>query len=453
MQATCGHAPPRQGTREGGGLLQTVPEGGRGPPRLPGERDPLGPRTGRAAHGPRPRTNEPGQGAQRVALAGELWRSAPVFRDLLEEASSLTGPVLGRSLAAWCLDEGVEPKSLARTEVAQPLLVAFGVALAGQLAAWGVEPDAVVGHSVGELTAACVAGALPLAEAVGFAAERGRLMGGLTTPGAMAAVRGDEETVAALIADSDGTLTVAAVNSPTQVVLSGEAEAVERAVAALTARGVAARRLRVSHAFHSPLLNPVLDPLHNAAKALTVHPATVPMLSTVTGHWAPDLTPGSGYWRDHAVRPVRFGPAVARLLDEGYDTFVELGPGATLAAPIHAVAAAQPAVASAELTALSASSAGEGPAQGAGALLETVGRLWTRGTPLSPASPARTTTRRRVPVPTYPFQRDHHWPRHLDTTPTRVPAPAPASGPAAAPTPGSTATAPPAPEPAPAPAP
>ncbi|MPY64690.1 SDR family NAD(P)-dependent oxidoreductase, partial [Streptomyces spongiae] len=378
---------------------------------------------------PRPRTVFllPGQGTQRPGAGRALYRSAPVFREVLDEASSLTGPVLGRSLASWCLDEDADPVALARTEVAQPLLVAFGVGLAGQLAAWGVRADAVVGHSVGEITAACVSGTLSPAEAVGFAAERGRLVGEFAAPGAMAAVRGDEDTVTAVVAASGGALCVAAVNSPAQVVLAGEEHAVERAVADLTARGVAARRLRVSHAFHSPMLDPVLDPLRNAAKTLTLHPAGTPMLSTVTGQWGPALTPQ--YWRDHAVRPVRFGAAVARLLDEGYDTFVELGAGDSLSGPVRAVAAgARRTTAASEVTVLPALGDGRGSGAGAGALLETVGRLWTRGVPLSPTAPEDATARgagsagrRRVPVPTYPFQRRRYWPE-------RPPGSAPAPG-------------------------
>ncbi|MFG2555972.1 amino acid adenylation domain-containing protein [Streptomyces sp. NPDC048581] len=359
----------------------------------------------------RPRTVflMPGQGAQRPGQGRDLYRSAPVFRDVIDEASSLTGPVLGRSLAEWCLDPRMDPEELARTEVAQPLLVAFGVGLARQLGEWGLVADAVAGHSVGEIAAACVGGALSLAEAVGFAAERGRLVGELALPGAMVAVRGDEATVAELVSASGGSLSVAAVNGPEQVVISGSEDAVDRAVAELTRRGVATRRLRVSHAFHSPLLEPVLAPLADAAKALTVKPAAVPMLSTVTGEWRPGLTPA--YWQEHAVQPVRFGAAVARLLDEGYDHFVELGPGNSLGAAVRAVAGAQGAPDVAVLTAGPAPASGrDADSGGARALLETAGRLWARGAVLD-----RGAGRRRVPVPTgvptYPFQRTRYWPR------------------------------------------
>ncbi|CAM5674781.1 amino acid adenylation domain-containing protein [Streptomyces chartreusis] len=352
----------------------------------------------------------PGQGAQRPGPGRALYRSAPMFREVIDEASSLTGPVLGRSLADWCLDPRMDPEELARTEVAQPLLVAFGVGLARQLAHWGVTADAVAGHSVGEIAAACVAGSLSLAEAVGFAAERGRSVGELARPGAMAAVRGDEDTVAEFL----NSVSVAAVNGPGQVVISGTEDAVEQALTELTRRGVATRRLRVSHAFHSPLLEPVLDPLRDAAKALTVRPGAVPMLSTVSGEWRPGLTPA--YWLEHAVRPVRFGAAVERLLDEGYDTFLELGPGNTLGGAVRAVVAARAAEDVAVLSTGVASTAGrEAEGSGTRALLEAAGRLWARGGALDRTALAATAS--RVPVPTYPFQRTRHWPRRPGAEP------------------------------------
>lgn len=352
----------------------------------------------------------PGQGAQRPGQGRALYLSAPMFREVIDEASSLTGPVLGRSLADWCLDPRTNPEELARTEVAQPLLVAFGVGLARQLAHWGVTADAVAGHSVGEIAAACVAGSLSLAEAVGFAAERGRLVGELARPGAMAAVRGDEDTVAEVL----GPVSVAAVNGPGQVVISGTEDAVEQALAELTRRGVATRRLRVSHAFHSPLLEPFLDPLRDAAKALTVRPGAVPMLSTVSGEWRPGLTPA--YWLEHAIRPVRFGAAVERLLDEGYDTFLELGPGNTLGGAVRAVAGARDAGDVAVLSTGAASTAGrEAEGSETRALLEAAGRLWAGGGSLDRTALAATAS--MVPVPTYPFQRTRHWPRRPGAVP------------------------------------
>ncbi|WP_244313484.1 type I polyketide synthase, partial [Streptomyces zinciresistens] len=346
----------------------------------------------------------PGQGAQRPGQGRALYRAAPAFREVLDEASSLTGPVRGRALADWCLDPRTDPLDLARTEVAQPLLVAYGVGLARQLARWGAIPDAVAGHSVGEIAAACVSGSLTLAEAVGFAAERGRLMGELARPGAMAAVRADEDTVAALVAESGGALWISAVNGPGHVVVSGTEDAVARALAELTGRGTAARRLRVSHAFHCPLVEPVLDPLREAAKALSAGSAAVPMLSTLTAAWAPDL--GPAHWRRHAAEPVRFGAAAARLLDEGYDTFVELGPGSTLGGAVRAAAAAHDAP---DVAVLTTGTPDAADASEVRALLETAGRLWTRGVALDRTAGAA--GRPRVPVPTYPFRRTRYWPR------------------------------------------
>ncbi|CAM5646176.1 hypothetical protein SMICM304S_01894 [Streptomyces microflavus] len=259
----------------------------------------------------------PGQGVQFPGRDRALYRTAPVFRDTLDEASALLGPVHGRPLVDWGVDPDADPGTQALTEVAQPLLVASGVALARQLRDWGVEPDAVAGHSVGEITAACVSGVLTLRDAVRFAAERGRLMGAFTEPGAMIAIRGGEEAVAAAVAGAEGDLAVAAYNGPGLQVLSGSVSAVERAAHALGAQGVPVRRLRVSRAFHSPLMRPIADQFAAAARALTLHEPSVPLISTVTGEWQPVL--GPEYLRDHALRPVLFGAAVERLAGEGYD--------------------------------------------------------------------------------------------------------------------------------------
>ncbi|MFF9909200.1 amino acid adenylation domain-containing protein [Streptomyces sp. NPDC013457] len=340
----------------------------------------------------------PGQGVRPHGQARALYADAPAFREALDEASDHVGLIGGRTLAAWCLDSDVSAEAISGTDIAQPLLVAYGVALARQVRAWGITPDAVAGHSVGEIAAACVAGTLSLADAVRFAAERGRLMAELCAPGAMAAVRGDEAAVAALVAGSRGALSVAAVNGPDQVVLAGTGAAVERAVAALSARGVAARRLAVSRAFHSGLMDPALAPLAEAAGALTLRPSVTPLMSTVTAGWQPVLDPA--HLRDHARQPVRFGAAVERLLDDGYDTFVELG-AASLRGSVRAVAAAHPRGAGA--LALAA-----GNDDGARGLLATVGRLWQRGVPLDRT--AMDAGRARTAVPTYPFQRRRYWP-------------------------------------------
>ncbi|MFE9461754.1 amino acid adenylation domain-containing protein [Streptomyces californicus] len=383
----------------------------------------------------------PGQGAQFPGQDRALYASAPVFREALDEASALVGPVSGRSLLDWGLDPEADPAAQAATEVAQPLLVASGVALARQLRAWGVEPDAVAGHSVGEITAACVGGLLTLPDALRFAAERGRLMGGFTEPGAMLSVLGADEAVAAAVAGSGGALAVAAYNGPGRLVLSGSVAAVERAARDLDARGVTTRRLRVSRAFHSPLMRPITGPLADAARALTPAAPDVPLMSTVTAEWLTALAPE--HLRDHAERPVLFGAAVERLVREGYDTFVEVGHGAALSGAVRATTkaygdgAAAPGAREANgASGASGASGANGADRGAitvlcalpgrttgrtdavgrrgdepggrGDLLGTVGRLWSLGVPLDRS--ALDAGHRRIPLPTYPFRRGRHWP-------------------------------------------
>ncbi|GGV73332.1 hypothetical protein GCM10010294_35390 [Streptomyces griseoloalbus] len=360
--------------------------------------------TGTVTRRPRTVFVLPGQGALRPGPGRALYATAPVYRDTLDEASALVGAVRGRELADWCVDGEVAADDLAATEVAQPLLVAHGVALARQLMAWGVRPDAVVGHSVGELAAACVGGSLSLREAVTFAAERGRLMGGSTAPGAMAAVRGAQEhEVAALVDARGGELAVAAYNGPGRLVISGTPDAVRQASARLGERGATVHPLRVSRAFHSPLMEPVAQALTDAARGLAPASPSVAVMSTLTAAWQPPMDPD--HWREHALRPVRFDRAVARLVEEGYDTFVELGTGENLAGSIRAAAAGG------EVLVMSApvDPYGAGDARGgARELLETVARLWVRGVPVD-----RTVLDAgggRVPLPPYPYRRRRYWP-------------------------------------------
>ncbi|WP_374935688.1 amino acid adenylation domain-containing protein [Streptomyces sp. SM11] len=264
-------------------------------------------------------------------------------------------------------------------------------------------------------------------------------MGTFTEPGAMIAVRGGEDAVVAAVAASDRALAVAAYNGPGLQVLSGTVSAVERAVLDLDARGVPTRRLRVSRAFHSPLMRPVGDLLADAARALAPQAPSVPLMSTVTAEWQPVL--GPEYLREHAERPVLFGSAVERLAREGYDTFVEVGHGASLSGAVRAAtgayAADAPMAHVGEAPTSGTSDTSDGPSASGGrttvlcalpgrsddradaerlpgaghggrrALLEAVGRLWALGVPLDRT--ALDAEHQRIPLPTYPFQRSRYW--------------------------------------------
>ena len=344
-----------------------------------------------------------GQGTQLLGLGCGLHTSQPAYRRMMEQLSDATGPVEGRTLVQWSLDPGVEQQEQPlSTAVTQPLLVAVGISLAAQLRAWGVQPDAVLGHSVGELTAAAVCGALTPAESVRLAARRGALMQERCTAGGMAAVLGPEADTREVVEAAEGRLSVAAVNGPEHLVISGESDALERVVAELTRRGARCRRLAVSRAFHSAMVDPALAGLREVAAELAPRPPDVPLLSSVTGAWSPALDPA--YLVEHARRPVRFGPAVQRLLSDGYDTFVEIGPGSTLTALVRSIARSIKADEAEDVLALAC--LGDG-ARGDVSLLRTLGRLWERRVPL--ARPDDDGTRPRVDMPTYPFQRRRHW--------------------------------------------
>jgi len=333
-----------------------------------------------------------GQGSQRAGMARELFETEPVFRAAIEECAEILGPVLPVSLTSLLFESG---ERLHETRFTQPALVAVGYALARLWREWGVRPDYVLGHSVGEYTAACVAGILPLSDTLRLVVERARLMQGCP-PGVMAAVRCGAAQVEPLLAGSTRSA-VAAINGSENTVLSGDEAELRSVLDALTAQKVAHRRLSVSHAFHSPLLADFAEPFTAFGRRLTYRPAEIPLVSNLTG--VVITTVDADYWRDHAMSPVLFHRGLQTLRDAGVDTLIEMGPE-----PVLLGIAGQEWEDVQRLPSLRGGRERQ-------TVLDSLARLYEGGADIDWAAVTRhhATDRRFVAAPTYPFQRERHW--------------------------------------------
>jgi amino acid adenylation domain-containing protein len=345
----------------------------------------------------------PGQGTQYAGMARALYEGEPVFRREIDRCCDVLVPELGMDLRAalFPADGGEEEANalLQQTRLTQPALFAIEYATAQLWMSRGVKPEAMLGHSIGEYVAACIAGVFSLDAALHLVAARGRLMQGLPG-GSMLAVPLPEEEVRALL---PATLSLAAVNSAAHCVVAGDTAEIEALEAALNAREVSARRLHTSHAFHSAAMDPVLAAFAEEVRRARPAAPSLPFLSNVTGTWiTAEQATDAGYWARHLRGTVRFADGVGHLLEDPDRVLLEVGPGETLGtfARRHPRGAGRTIV-------KSLAKAGD-PQPADVAALEAAAALWTAGVALDWAAIRGSQPGRRIHLPTYPFERTVH---------------------------------------------
>ncbi|QKV91485.1 SDR family NAD(P)-dependent oxidoreductase [Streptomyces sp. NA02950] len=347
----------------------------------------------------------PGQGAQYPAMGQGWYEHLPVFRDTVDECAALLEPRLGLDLrdALYPALRGHqgERHDLGRTRLTQPALFTVEYALARQWMAWGIRPTALIGHSVGEYVAATLAGVFRLPDALRVIAERGRLVDGLPA-GVMRAVMTTPEELAPYLGDG---VDLAAVNEPAVCTVAGSREAVRALTDQLTADGVPHRKVSTSHAFHSAMMDPAVEPLTEVVRGVGLSRPRIPFLSNRTGTWIRDEeATDPAYWGAHLRDTVRFADDVATALAEGVQVFVEVGPGHTLATFTRRHSDRQTGV-----PVVTSTARAKDPAADLTALTAALGRLWAMGLTPDWAGYYAGRGRRKAPLPTYPFEATRYW--------------------------------------------
>ncbi|NEP57199.1 MAG: SDR family NAD(P)-dependent oxidoreductase [Symploca sp. SIO2G7] len=347
-----------------------------------------------------------GQGAQYVNMGRQLYQQAPTFREAINQCEQILSSVetfQEKSLREILYPTDQDNSSLSlldQTAYTQPCLFSIEYALCKLWKSWGIKPDVVMGHSVGEYVAATIAGIFSLEDGLKLIATRGKLMQKLPASGAMISVIAKKSKVAELVTKSQGKVAIAAINGPESIVISGEAQAIGEIVSILETEGIKTKELEVSHAFHSPLMEPMLVEFEKVANQLTYHQPRIPLLSNVTGTRADKSIGTAQYWVNHVSQPVRFAQSMKTLHQQGYELFLEIGPKPILLGMGRQCLPEQVGVWLPSLR------------QGVEAwpqMLSSLGHLYVRGAKIDWLKFDQEYSHQKVVLPTYPFQRERYW--------------------------------------------
>lgn len=342
-----------------------------------------------------------GQGSQYVNMGKKLYETQPIFRKALQQCDILLRSHLEKPLLSVLYPDFSEHSPLDETVYTQPALFALEYALSELWRSWGIEPAVVMGHSVGEYVAACIAGVFSLEDGLALIAHRARFISELPRNGRMVAIFADEKRVRKAVSRCFDSVSIAAVNGPENVVISGLRDAVQDVLDDLQKEGIGGHPLNVSHAFHSHLMEPMLESFEKAARQMNFKVPRIPLISNVTGRlFLKDEIPEASYWRRHIRETVRFTDAVDTLKAQGYDIFLELGPR-----PILLGMGEQCLSKDTVLWLPSLRKDRDDWEQ----MLESLGNLYQAGAAIDWSGFDRDYRRRRIVLPTYPFQRKKYW--------------------------------------------
>ncbi|MDX2240009.1 MAG: beta-ketoacyl synthase N-terminal-like domain-containing protein [Leptolyngbyaceae cyanobacterium bins.302] len=349
-----------------------------------------------------------GQGAQYQGMGAQLYETQSVFREAIEQCDTILSAYLDRSLTDILFSRS-DSSLLEQPVYAQPALFAIEYAITKLWQSWGIEPAAVIGHSLGEYVAACITGVFSLEDGLKLIMERSQLVQSLPNNGEMAVVFADEATVRRIIQDHAPTISIAAINAPKNTVVSGFCQDMSKLTTHLAEQGIHTRKLTVSHAFHSNLLEPILPMFEEKASQISSQAPRLPFASTLTGEFMPSgFVPDAKYWRNQTRETVRFMDGLNALLQQGYNIFLEVGPKPVLSNLGRSFQAG------ANITWLPSLAQGKDDWD---VLMESLSALYVSGASINWEGLNLDYATQRIPLPTYPFQRTSYLVQRKQETP------------------------------------